>query len=244
MALTIGNGISIDGGITIHPIIGLITNGLILNYDASTYSGTGDWIDGISGVPAVPTNTPTWSSDNGGAFTLSSPSTQYFTVPWPTFQPTYTIDIWFNFTASQVGESPCLISDDFSGAINFTINAAGNYILTGWNPDNWPGQYATTNTPVEFTHNGTTWYNITMSVGATQYKDYIDGQVSYAPGNFGPGGTAPSGSGSAQQFYIGKRWDLTDTVNAKIAVVNIYDRALTDAEVEQNFNYYQSRFFV
>ena len=103
------------------------------------------------------------------------------------------------------------------------------------------GQYATTNTPVQIPNDGTTWYNITMSVGATQYKDYINGGVSYAPGNFG-GGTAPSGSGSANQFYIGKRWDLTDTVNAKIAVVNIYDRALTDAEVEQNFAYYKNRF--
>jgi hypothetical protein len=80
-----------------------------------------------------------------------------------------------------------------------------------------------------------------MAVGATEYKDYINGAVSYAPGNFG-GGSAPTGSGAAQRFFIGHRWDNADTVNAKIAVVNIYTRALTDAEVAQNFAYYQSRF--
>ena len=50
------------------------------------------------------------------------------------------------------------------------------------------------------------------------------------------------GSSPTQEFYIGKRWDNADTVNAKIAVVNIYNRALTDVEVAQNYNYYRSRF--
>jgi hypothetical protein len=235
------NNITIGPGITISAAQVLVTEDLLLNFDAATYSGTGNWIDGISGVNAVPSNSPVWSASNGGTFVLSAPSIQYFTVPWPTFQPTYTIDMWFNFTASQIGASPCLISDDFSGNFNFTINASNNYLQTGWYNTNWQGQYATNNIPTALTHDGSTWYNITMAVGATQYKDYINGVVSYAPGNFG-GGSAPNGRGSAQQFYIGKRWDLTDTVNAKIAVCNIYTRALTDAEVTQNFNYYKSRF--
>ena len=148
----------------------------------------------------------------------------------------------FENTAAQPGGAPCLISDDFSGPFNFTINAASNQLQTGWYTTNWGGQYATNNVPTALTHDGSTWYNITMAVGASQYKDYINGSVSYAPGNFGPGGSAPNGSGSRQQFYIGHRRDNADTVNAKMAVVNIYTRALTDAEVAQNFNYYKSRF--
>ena len=161
--------------------------------------------------------------------------------PWPAFQPTYTIDIWFNLTANQPDGAPCLISDDFSGPFNFTINAASNQLQTGWYTTNWGGQYATNNIPTGLTHDGSTWYNIVMAVGASEYKDYINGAASYAPGNFG-GGSAHNGSGSRQQFYIGKRWDNADTVNAKMAVVNIYDRALTDAEVSQNFNHYRTRF--
>lgn len=244
MALSIGTGITLGGGITISPNFGLVTNGLLLNYDAATYSGTGNWIDGVSGVPAVPTNSPAWNSSNGGTFILSAPSVQYFTVPWPTFQPEFTIDMWFNFTDNQVGGAPCLISDEYVNApFNFTINVSNNYLQTGWYTTNWGGQYATNNTEVPLTHDGSTWYNITMAVGATEYKDYINGAVSYAPGNFG-GGSAPNGSSPTQQFFIGKRWDGTDTVNAKIAVCNIYNRALTDSEVAKNFNYYRARFGV
>ena len=147
-----------------------------------------------------------------------------------------------NFTSTQIGSAPCLISDDFSGPFNFAINANSDCLRTGWYTTNWEGQYASNNDPGVFLiHDGSTWYNITMAVGASEYKDYINGSVSYAPGNFG-GGSAPTGSGSLQQFYIGKRWDQSDTVNANMAVVNIYTRALTDAEVTQNFNYYKSRF--
>ena len=242
MALTIGTGITIGGGITFVPEFNVVDNGLLLSYDAATYSGTGNWIDSVNGAQAVPINSPVWSSDNGGTFILSQPDQQYFTAPWPTFRPTYTIDMWFNFTASQVGDAPCLISDNFAGLINFTINANGNYLLTGWYSTNWNGQYATNNTQTALTHDGSIWYNITMAVGATEYKDYINGVVSYAPGNFGPGGAAPNGSSATQTFLIGKRWDGSETVNAKIAVVNIYDRALTDAEVAQNFAHYKSRF--
>ena len=241
MSLEINN-LTIGAGITISVSPVLVTQDLLLNFDAATYSGTGNWIDEVSGVQAVPSNSPTWSASNGGTFVLDAPSVQYFTVPWPTFQPTYTIDIWFNFTAAQPSGAPCLISDDFSGPFNFTINAASNQLQTGWYTTNWGGQYATNNVPTALTHDGSTWYNITMAVGASQYKDYINGSVSYAPGNFGPSGAAPNGSGSRQQFYIGHRWDNADTVNAKMAVVNIYTRALTDAEVTQNFNYYKSRF--
>ena len=240
MSLSINN-LTIGSGITISVSPVLVTQDLLLNFDAATYSGTGNWIDEVSGVQAVPSNSPVWSASNGGTFVLNAPSVQYFTVPWPTFQPIYTIDIWFNFTDSQIGGSPCLISDDFSGPFNFTINAAGDYLQTGWYTTNWQGQYATNNVATALTHDGSTWYNITMAVGASEYKDYINGAVSYAPSNFG-GGSAPNGSGAAHRFFIGKRWDLTDTVNAKMAVVNIYTRALTDAEVTQNFNYYKSRF--
>jgi hypothetical protein len=66
--LTIGSGITIS----VSPV--LVTQDLLLNFDAATYSGTGNWIDEVSGVQAVPSNSPTWSSTNGGTFVLSAPS--------------------------------------------------------------------------------------------------------------------------------------------------------------------------
>lgn len=242
MAVTIGSGITVGAGVGISSSsASIVTDGLLLNFDAATYSGSGNWIDGVSGVQAVPSNGPVWSSANGGTFVLDAPSVQYFTVPWPTLYTTFTIDIWFNFTASQPPGAPCLISDEFTGApFNFTINASGNTLVTGWYTTNWGGQQAYQGAiPTD----GSTWYNITMAVDTTNYKDYINGAVSYDPGSFSAIGAAPpNGSSPTQQFYIGKRWDNADTVNAKMAVVNIYNRALTDAEALQNFNHYRSRF--
>ena len=242
MTINIGPGNRINPGTSILiPTIPLVTAGMLLNFDAASYSGTGDWIDSYAGVHATPYNSPVWSSDNGGTFILSAPSVQYFTVPWPTFQPTYTIDIWFNLTANQPDGAPCLISDEFTGApFNFTINASGNTLITGWYTTNWGGQQAYQGAiPTD----GSTWYNIVMSVGATEYNDYINGTLSYGPGRYGiEVNGAPNGSSPSQRFFIGHRWDLPETVNAKIAVVNIYNRALTDQEVAQNFNHYQTRF--
>jgi hypothetical protein len=243
MTVTIGNGITIGAGIAMTlPPPGLVTAGMLLNFDAATYT-SGDWIDSYNGVPATPYNNPTWSSDNGGTFLLDANSIQYFSVPWPTLQPTFTLDIWFNFTGNQPGDA-CLISDEFTGApFNFTILVAGNYLQTGWYTTNWQGQYATNNTPTALPTDGSTWYNIVMAVDTATYKDYINGAVSYDPGSFSSIGIAPpNGSSPTQRFFIGHRWDLPDTVNAKMSVVNVYDRALTDVEVTQNFDYYRSRF--
>jgi hypothetical protein len=238
MGITFTKGFNL---IPTPPASSITTNGLLLNFDAATYSGTGDWIDQYAGVHATPYNNPVWSSDNGGVFSLNSNSIQYFSVPWPTFRTTFTIDLWFNYTGNQPGAA-CLISDEFTGApFNFTIQSSGNGVKTGWYATNWDGQYVNNNVYTQFPIDGSTWFNITMAVAATEYKDYINGVVSYEPGNFG-GGSSPNGSSPTQRFFIGKRWDLTDTVNAKIGVVNIYNRALNSTEVTQNFNYYKTRF--
>lgn len=210
----------------------------------NSYTFTGPWVDQLSGVLATSYNNPVWSNSNGGTFILDASASQYFSVPWPTFQPTFTLDIWFNYTANQTGGAPCLISDEFTGApFNFTILSGGNAVQTGWYTTNWTGQFATNNVATALTHDGSTWYNLVMAVGATTYKDYINGSVSYDPGSFGSIGiAAPNGSSPTQRFFIGKRWDQNDTVNAKMAVVNIYNRSLNDAEVLQNFNHYKARF--
>ena len=224
-------------GIRVPTIPSIVTDGILLNFDAATYT-SGDWIDSANGVHATPQNSPVWSSDDGGTFVLIG--TSHFIVPWPTFQPTFTIDIWFNFTSNQPGAA-CLISDEFSGApFNFAINASGNTLITGWYDTNWGGQQAYQG---DIQTDGSTWYNIVMAVDTATYKDYINGAVSFDSGSFSATGiSAPNGSSPTQRFFIGHRWDLSDTIQGKIAVVNIYDRALTDLEVAQNYNYYRARF--
>jgi hypothetical protein len=164
-------------------------------------------------------------------------------VPWPTFQPTFTIDIWFNYTGNQPGAA-CLISDEYVGPpFNFSIIAASNGLKTGWYTTNWDGQWVPDNTYTPYPTDGSTWHNLVMAVDTTTYKDYLNGVVSYDPGSFAARGIgAPNGSSPTHRFFIGHRWDQAETVNAKIAVVNIYNRALSDSEVAHNYNIYKTRF--
>ena len=241
MSLTIGGGITIGSGVIITPNPpGLVTAGLLYNYDAATYSGSGNWIDSVQGGEAVPTRSPAWSD---GAFTLDSTNSEYFTAPWPAFQPTYTIDVWFTMDGNQNSEAG-LICDSFQGgSMNFVICAGTgvNHLNCGWFTTNWA--YGQDSLPAGYNINGTTWYNLTMAVSATGVIDYINGAVSNDTQNPFNGVSVfpPNGSGPDHQFWIGKSWS-NRYYNGKIAVVNMYDRALTGAEVAQNFNYYRSRF--
>lgn len=241
MSITLGSGITLGAGISLITPASIVTNGLLYNYDATTYSGTGNWIDLVQGAEAVPTRSPTW---DGTAFTLDRTNGQFFTAPWPTFQPTYTIDLWFTMNGSQAGEA-ALICDSFQGGpMNFVICCGGfgpTDLACGWFTTNWA--YGQNSNPSGYIADNTTWYNLTMSVSSTGVIDYINGAVSNATQNpFTGGVSAPNGSASGlHQFYIGCSWS-GQYYNGKIAVVNMYDRALTGTEVMQNFNYYNPRF--
>jgi hypothetical protein len=236
----IGPGVTLGAGITLTSPPSIVTNGLLYNYDAATYSGTGNWIDSVQGAQAVPSYGPTW---DGTAFTLDRTSSQYFTAPWPSFQPTYTVDVWFTMNGNQSSEA-ALICDSFQGGpMNFVICSGGSggaVLDCGWFTTNWA--YGQNSNPGGYTADGTTWYNLIMAVSSTGVVDYINGAVSNATQNpFNGGVSAPNGSGPDQVFWIGKSWS-NQFYNGKVAVVNMYDRALSDAEVLQNFNYYRSRF--
>jgi hypothetical protein len=220
---------------------GIVTGGLLYNYDASTYSGSGDWIDSVSGAHAVrggfASQYPTY---DGTAFTLDRSLNQHFIAPWPQFRTVYTIDVWFVMDGNQNGEAS-LICDSFSGPMNFVICSPnnGNHLQCGWFSTNWA--YGQDSYSAGYNNNGTTWYNLTMSVSSTGVVDYVNGAVSNATQNPFAGISSPNGTGSAHEFWIGKGWS-GGYFNGKVAVVNMYDRALTDAEVLQNYNHYKTRY--
>jgi len=232
-----------SANITIADMV-LVTSGLLYNYDASTYSGTGDWIDSVSGAHAVKTGAfdpgPTWSN---GVFTLDRTKSQHFIAPWGSFRTTFTIDIWFTMDGNQQAEA-VLIGDAFGGGqvMNFVICSPsnGNQLQCGWFPQNWA--YGQNTFPQGgYNINGTTWYNLTMAVSSTGVVDYVNGTVNNSTQNPFNGITSPGGAGNTNEFRIGRGWSGYN-FNGKVAVVNIYNRALNSTEVLQNFNYYKNRY--
>ena len=43
-------------------------------------------------------------------------------------------------------------------------------------------------------------------------------------------------------YRVGRRWDAYDSVDAYIPVAMVYNRALTAAEIDRNFNYHRGRY--
>jgi len=76
------------------------TRGLVLQLDAATYPGSGNWIDSISGLQFVPYNGVTYSSlAGGGSFAFDPSKGQYMqsTAALPSLS-TWSIEVWLYYT--------------------------------------------------------------------------------------------------------------------------------------------------
>ena len=98
-------------------------------------------------------------------------------------------------------------------------------------------------------HNGN-WYTVASPV-ATPTDQWVFGAVSFSSTTgwrLYLNNETPVTSGSTDQFtanpalvYIGA-FEAGNNLGGDVAATLIYDRVLTDAEIAQNFAYYQARF--
>ena len=235
----------------------IVTNGLILNYDMSDYRSnpfTGTSITDLSGIGTTGTlvNGPTYSSENGGMITLdgtndyleiSSSYTQNFTAGT-------TVDVWIKFNAvSRFGR----ILDINDGAASNTVylsifryDTTGSVVLEA--------RSSTT----QATQNGVRTTNNVISNGTIQNFTFVI-----------QGGTTDTVSSNPKIYLNGQEQSLTlygsvnpyvpyivnkyawigrsafagDSYNsANMYSFRMYNRALTDQEVLQNYNATKTRF--
>jgi hypothetical protein len=231
------------------PVIGaggVVTDGLRVNLDASTYAGSGTWND-TSGFArnatlggSSPTGTtPTFSNEWGGQFGFAA-STNQIQFPNPGNFETFTVSTWVKVPqASQTGQPAILSEYAPSGNINYMLQLLGGKIV---------GQYrvgATWSPEMSgFTPVVNKWIHVTFVVsklGTNSYMQtlYRDGvSVSTLASTLVPAFNGASGN----IVLLGRRWDVTNSMTGEIANVAIYNRALTAAEVLQNYNATGSRF--
>ena len=203
----------------------IVTNGLVLNLDAGftpSYSQSGvTWYDVSSGGNnGTLTNGPTFSSANGGSIVFDGVD-DYVSIPDINFTAA-TIDIWVYINAYSAGgavfvyqsSSGFEVWSDLSGFIRYNKNPSTG-LTSG------PG----------FTLNS--WNNIVATSDGTVNKLYLNST------NIGStnGGIFDNTSGdiriSGYGYYM---------VNGRCPMLRIYNRALTAAEVSQNFNALRTRF--
>ncbi len=214
----------------------IVTNGLILSIDPSktnSYSGVGNTIYDLSGFgnTGTLTNGPTFSGLNGGAIVFDGVDDFIDVSSISSISGDFTVGIWFYTTATSDIYYRRLI--DFDYITGFWL---GRYASS----DNWGGGIIEPNSPygiyLPFT-NGQWHYLVSIRNGST-HTLYGDGITSTTSNTVSTGNLS-----SATKLKIASQpTGSNQFFNGRIAQVQIYNRALTQQEVLQNYNATKSRF--
>ena len=225
---------------------GVVSNGIQLYLDAGhngSYPGLGNtWTD-ISGNGKIATlyNTPTYSTANSGILTFAKASYEYAeTTTNLGNMPKWSVETWVKLDSALVAGPNAIVTNVFDG-----VNKL-NYVLGSVN-------VANTNTYAAFfdgagwhlhpTGQALTlgvWYHLVGTYDGATLSHYVNGAFSNSLNYVG----TPQSGGNTR---IARRWDDADNVTnnfvgGTIPIVRIYNRALTQTEITQNFNQSRGRY--
>lgn len=214
----------------------IITDNLVLNLDAGTYlsySPSTSWYDASGNTSYILTarNSPTYV-DAGLAsyFTLNGGNQDFYLASYgPTFtEMTFNLWVWRN--GAQNNFSGLVSNISRSGFIYDSAGGSFSYI---WNNDVSTFSYSSgLNTTNQ------TWVMTTLTISPTQVKWYFNGILQHSR-NYGHSSTSISNLYIGSDAGFGGRY-----YNGRIAMVQMYNRALTSTEILQNFNATRGRYGV
>jgi hypothetical protein len=203
----------------------------VLSLDAADYSGSGPWIDSIGGKSFTLTNSPTWSSSNGGYFNFVSSSSQYAicNTSLPSMS-TWTVGVWHYYTGTETGSAPCIVTETFiGGGINYSLGKNNGGFSSGFFNGGWrvTDGYSLTSG---------NWYYIVGTYDGTTVKLYVNSTLVDSTSYVG----TPTSSGAGIRLM--ERWDLADYWGGRLAIVDIFDTDLGEPEITTIWNSTKSRF--
>jgi hypothetical protein len=217
----------------------IVTNGLVLHLDAAqrrSYPTTGTtWTDlSGSGNTGTLTNNPSFSTTNGGSIVFDGTDDSVSTAT--SFNNSSgTWSVWLNTNATNLSEGierTLLHQSDSSGNKRISLtynNEAIKWSAYGTSSDVW--------TLTNYVISPGNWYNITGTYNGTDALLYVNGNLPFSTSQLGEVGAA------TLPLSIGKPTNTTGGYySGKIGIVSIYNRALSGAEVLQNYNATKSRF--
>ena len=226
-------------------------SGLQFHLDAgnlSSYPRSGStWYDlAGSGLTTTLYGSPTYSSGNGGSILFVPSSSQYgrTSAALPTLTR-WTVEVWYYYTANNVGGLPCLISDIYNvsggSSINFvlgnirnnTVNLAALFYdlaySSGWNGDS------------TYVFPSVGWYHVVGTYDGANIKLYINGSLNNTTA------TANTPTSGGLGIHLMRRWDSVgyeDFWGGYLSIVRIYNRALSLSEIGVNYNGSRQRFLL
>ena len=222
--------ISIAPGSTIRPAKQIIPSG-------TTRSNTQGLLPLVGNTSIDLTNV----SFNDNAQMYFDGTNDYASVTLPSSINVYCLEmVWYNNNAIPNNDTAIGGPSTYQTPIEFNGNGTGVH-LGGWTGGMtneaihiWSGGGATSNRVSA----GVGYHHVLFNWNGTTYDIWVDGVNTTT---YYQNGTTPSGLITASSIKLGN-----DTngycFNGQIPVTRIYNRALSSAEVKQNYNKYKSRF--
>jgi hypothetical protein len=219
----------------------IVKDGLVLHLDAAdrkSYPGSGTiWYDRSGNrYNGTLTNTPTFSSDSGGIFTFNG-TNQFVDLTSTSIASSgnaaRTMLTWIK--NSNAGAQRCIISTGTAAngqSFNLVTYIYAKVGVMGYNLDYYPSTGANVT-------DGNWHFVGAVANGSSTTTTYVDGNLDNTSGTL-------TYSTTGQNNYIGKASHVGNENywNGSIAVVYIYNRALSLTEIKQNFNATRRRFNV
>lgn len=223
----------------------IVTDGLVLLLDAGntrSYPGTGTtWTDLTTNGNNGTINGGVSYTTSGSGALLFNGSTGYIVTPNTTVYQNVTLSIWFN-SGITATSTRALISKS-----SYFANSITDFPISIYrNSDNVAVYLSTGNdfifdTALSSSIANNTWNNVVATFDQSNLNLYLNSIKSSTPANFSlSANTQPWTIGRAPQEVAG---GIGQTYyNDKISIVSMYNRALTENEVKQNFNALRGRY--
>jgi len=236
----IGGSVKRVGNYRVHTFPSeLVTDGLVLNLDAGdprSYPSSGTtWTDlSGNGNNGTLIDSPVYSNADGGSLVFGSPTTTKVLVNTSGYgSGSFTISMWFNIDTIPANNYHMLLgASNYAGGFGIAHYLYADTIRTwlsggGGNIYN-SGSILTAGT----------WYNlvITREYGVA-WKWYLNGSlINTYTGNLTENYTSPNS-------YIGNHYNsISYPFFGKVSVLRTYNRALSAAEVAQNYDALRVRY--
>jgi len=218
----------------------VVTNGLVLYLDAGntkSYPGSGTtWTDiSRNGNNGTLTNGPTFDTANGGSIVFDG-ADDYI----GTSTNVNTVGLTTTSGATMILMLNITLLGRWTGASNFTANL-GNDVDFGWDidPTNvvriWKNGNA--GSAPNITPYSANWTMYTLVSDLTGMKFYTNSTLQTTNTTL----TGSISNGATNRYLrLMDHWD--NPVQGKLAITQIYNRALSQTEITQNFNALRTRF--
>ena len=205
----------------------IVTDGLVLCLDVAntkSYPGSGTtWTDTIGGNVGTLTNGPTFNSANGGyiAFDGTDDYTSFSSYSQPAYS-TSTSFTWYVWVYPLENSNDVVIGNRGTDS-NFTKLTTNKF------------EYFNDNVGGAMTLNE--WQNICITKNGTSFTYYKNGSSTATE--------TSTITKTSTDFFVGgdpRPSSTAECSNCRIAAVLVYNKALTAAEVLQNYNVYKKRY--